>query len=176
MTYGKEPSGMTITRGGGRLPRRSALPSPLPTAGANRARPSSCFPAANKKRCPPSISPSCGHGCPVGMGPPHLSTPPRRHLPRQRRKLTPCRSHPSPPYRNRLCLPTSPPPHHPRRAPTVGPQAWCGDTVTAGVASGAAPSFRVPADGKRSGSDGSRALRTLVVTAHNFRMEHSIAS
>lgn len=167
---------MTIITGWRGLPRPSALPSPSPVAGANRARPSSCFPAARKRRCPPPASRICGYGCPVGIGPPHLPTPPRRHLPRQRRKLPPCRIHPSPLHRNRLCLPTSPPLHRPRYAPTVEPRAWCGDTVTAGVASGATPSFRVPTDGKRFGSEGSRALRALVVTAHNFRMEHSIAS
>ena len=179
------------------MPRHSALPSPSPVAGGSRERPSSCFPAARKRRCPPPTSQICGYGCPVGMGPSHLPTPPRRHLPRQRRKLPPCRLHPSPPHRNHLCLPTSPPLRRPRRAPTVGPRAWCGDTVTAGVASGVTPSFRVPTDGKCSGSEGSRALRTLpllhnylpmttgcllqgvrtlVVTAHNFCMEHSIAS
>ena len=93
-----------------------------------------------------------------------------------KKEAPPCRTHPSPLHRNRLCLPISPPLHRPRYAPTVEPRAWCGDTVTAGVASGATPSFRVPTDGKRFGSEGSRALRALVVTAHNFRMEHSIAS
>ena len=92
---------------------------------------------------------------------PAASSPALPPLPRQRRKPTPCRIH-TPPHRNRLYLPTSQPPRRPRHAPTVEPRAWCGDTVTAGVASGATPSFQVPADGKRSGSEGSRALRTFL--------------
>lgn len=184
---------MTIIKGWRAIAQTFGVTQAVAHGWREQGAPSSCFPAARKRRCPPPTSLSCGRGCPVGMAPPPLP-PPCRHFPRQRRKPTPCRIH-TPPHRNRLYLPTSQPPRRPRHAPTVEPRAWCGDTVTAGVASGATPSFQVPADGKRSGSEGSRALRTflrrrqlpaattglfpagvrtLVVTAHNFCMEHGI--